>query len=329
MPVSIYEIAWIFVIYAFLGWCTEVAYAALDTGKFVNRGFLNGPMCPVYGCGVLVVIMILTPLKEHFLILFAGSVILTTVIEFITGFLLEKLFHNQWWDYSNQPFNICGYVCLKFSILWGIACTLIMDVIHPTIYELIQILPKIPGIALLVICCIVFGVDLVITVSTILKFNQRLKLLDEIAVKLKSVSNEIGENIYEGVATVIEKSDDFRETVEIKSAEFTENHGELAESFSNLKESFSEKKEEWAESLENMKNAIGEKKDGITGSIKDSLEERRAEKARLQKEYNEVLEKRNAGEKRLMKAFPAMRAKGHEESFGRLKKYLEEKRSDK
>lgn len=329
MPVSFYEVAWIFVIYAFLGWCTEVAYAALDTGKFVNRGFLNGPVCPVYGCGVLVVVVVLTPLKDRFLILFLGSVVLTTVIEFVTGFLLEKLFHNQWWDYSGQPFNVCGYICLKFSILWGIACTLIMDVIHPTIYNLIQIVPKMPGMMLLALCCIAFGVDLVITVSTILKFNERLKLLDEIAWKLKSVSNEIGENIYEGVSTVMEKGDDFKETVEIKSAEFTENYEELAESFSNLKESFTEKKEGWAESLENMKNAIGEKKDGITGSIKDSLEERRAEKAKLQKEYDQVMEKRSAGEKRLLKAFPAMKAKGHEESFHRLKKYLEEKRSEK
>ena len=145
MPVSFYEVAWIFVIYAFLGWCTEVAYAALDTGKFVNRGFLNGPVCPVYGCGVLVVIVVLTPLKENFLILFAGSFLLTSIIEFITGFLLEKLFHNQWWDYSNEHFNICGYVCLKFSILWGIACTLIMDVIHPSIYKVIKNSSKTSG----------------------------------------------------------------------------------------------------------------------------------------------------------------------------------------
>lgn len=293
MPVSFYEVAWIFVIYAFLGWCTEVAYAALDTGKFVNRGFLNGPVCPVYGCGVLVVIVVLTPLKENFLILFFGSFLLTTVIEFITGFLLEKLFHNQWWDYSNEHFNICGYVCLKFSILWGIACTLIMDVIHPTIYKVIKIVPKLPGTVILVLLCIAFAVDLIITVSTILKFNEHLKMLDELAAKLKVISNEIGENIYEGVATVVEKSDDLKETMELKSAEFSENHEELVENLVSLKNSFSDKREEFLQ---------------------------------LQAKYKEVLEKRNSGEKRLMKAFPAMKAKGHEEAYNRLKKYFEEKR---
>lgn len=296
MPISFYEVAWIFVIYAFLGWCTEVAYAALDTGRFVNRGFLNGPVCPVYGCGVLVVIVVLTPLKDNFLILFFGSFILTTVIEFITGFLLEKLFHNQWWDYSNEHFNICGYVCLKFSILWGIACTLIMDVIHPTIYKLIKIVPKLPGTIILVIICIAFAVDLIITVSTILKFNAHLKMLDEMGAKLKVLSNEIGENIYEGVTTVIEKSDDLKESMELKSAEFSENHEELVENWSNLKDSLNDKKEELRQ---------------------------------LQVKYKETLEKRNSGEKRLMKAFPAMKAKEHEDAYSKLKKYFEEKRIEK
>lgn len=296
MPVSFYEVAWIFVIYAFLGWCTEVAYAALDTGRFVNRGFLNGPVCPVYGCGVLFVIVVLTPLKDNFFILFFGSFFLTTVIEFITGFLLEKLFHNQWWDYSNEHFNICGYVCLKFSILWGIACTLVMDVIHPTIYKLIKIVPKLPGTIILVLVCIAFVADLIITVSTILKFNAHLKMLEEMGDKLKELSNEIGENIYEGVTTVVEKGDDLKETMELKSAEFSENHEELAENWSNLKNSLNDKKEELH---------------------------------RLQVKYKEVLEKRNKGEKRLMKAFPALKAKGREEAYNKLKKYFEEKRIEK
>ena len=73
MPQTFYEVAWIFVIYAFIGWCTEVAYAATEKGVFINRGFLNGPYCPIYGCGVLIVVTVLTPLKNNLLVLFAGS----------------------------------------------------------------------------------------------------------------------------------------------------------------------------------------------------------------------------------------------------------------
>ena len=238
MPVSFYEIAWIFLIYAFLGWCTEVAYAALELKQFVNRGFLNGPVCPIYGCGVLVVIVILTPLKKNFLMLFLGSVILTTVIEFSTGFLLEKLFHNQWWDYSDENFNICGYVCLKFSILWGIGCTMVMDVIHPGVYKLVKDIPRIPGTVMLSVLSVLFAADFAITFSTILKFNKHLKLMDEAAFRIREISDEIGENIYEGVTAVVEKREELKESIEIKAAELTESRDEIEERIKRLQQEF-------------------------------------------------------------------------------------------
>ena len=116
-----YQLLWIFFLYAFLGWCTEVSYAALRTGKFVNRGFLNGPVCPIYGCGVVVVLAGLEPLKGNFVLLFLGSVVLTSALEWATGFVLEKLFRQRWRDYSDKPFNLGGYICLEFSVMWGFA----------------------------------------------------------------------------------------------------------------------------------------------------------------------------------------------------------------
>ena len=107
----LYRLLWIFFIYAFLGWCTEVSYAALVTGTFVNRGFLNGPVCPIYGFGVVIVLTCLTPLAGSLPLLFLGSVVLTSALEWLTGFALEKLFHQRWWDYSDEPFNLSGYIC--------------------------------------------------------------------------------------------------------------------------------------------------------------------------------------------------------------------------
>ena len=111
-----YETLFLFFIYAFLGWCLEVAYHALVTGQFINRGFLNGPWCPVYGFGALAVLACLLPLRENQFLLFLGSVAVTSAIEWLTGFALEKLFHQHWWDYSDQPFNLNGYICLRFSL---------------------------------------------------------------------------------------------------------------------------------------------------------------------------------------------------------------------
>ena len=136
-----YETFFLFTIYAFIGWCGEVVFAAVRSGKFVNRGFLNGPVCPIYGFGAVIVIRLLTPLQKHLPFLFIGSVFLTSVLEFITGFLLEKIFHTKWWDYSKEPLNLCGYVCFKFSFAWGVACILLMRVLHPFIAQAVSWIP--------------------------------------------------------------------------------------------------------------------------------------------------------------------------------------------
>ena len=256
MPQNFYELVWIFIIYAFIGWCTEVSYAALDTGKFVNRGFLNGPYCPIYGCGVVIVVAILTPLKENLLILFAGSFLLTSVLEYITGYILEKVFHNKWWDYSDKPFNIKGYVCLKFSIYWGLACTFIMDIIHPIIYAAIRFIPFVLGVVLLSIIMSVFAADCIITVTTILKFNKRLKVMDEMAASIHRLSDEIGENIYENVTDVIEKSEKFQKT-----------HVELMDKISETKEN-----------IYGLPQTAKEKLAETTGAAKDKLSETKGAK---------------------------------------------------
>lgn len=308
MPISIYEIAWIFLIYAFLGWCCEVAYAALNTGKFVNRGFLNGPVCPVYGCGVLVVVLVLTPLKENLFILFVGSLLLTSAIEFVTGFLLEKLFHNQWWDYSDQPFNLCGYICLKFSILWGLACTFVMDIVHPMIAKAIKIFPHIPGWILLALCAAAFACDLGITVSTILKFNRCLKMMHEVGDRLHKISDEIGENIYENVTTAMERSEELKE----KSEKFLEEHEDIFD-----KAKIRESQEEIHNRIQEKKKAISEKR----AEYNEKRAQRQWEIEELSRKYKELLEKQSFGFRRLIKAFPNMISRDNNEMLQKYKNH--------
>ena len=107
---GIYEILAYFFVYGVLGWCVEVAFAAVKEGRFVNRGFLNGPICPIYGVGVVSVIFSLQGFSESLLILYLASAILVTFIEWLTGYVMDRIFHQKWWDYSGQPLNIGGYV---------------------------------------------------------------------------------------------------------------------------------------------------------------------------------------------------------------------------
>ena len=122
-----------FFIYGFMGWVIEVVYNGISDGKFINRGFLNGPICPMYGIGFYGVIIILTPFLNNFTMLFFGSMAITTLVELIAGIVLYKVFQLRWWDYSQFKFNLKGFICLRFSIYWGIACTLGLRVIQPAV----------------------------------------------------------------------------------------------------------------------------------------------------------------------------------------------------
>ena len=179
---SIYELLWLFFIYAFFGWCIEVVFCGLNEGHFINRGFLNGPVCPIYGVGGVIVVLCLTPIKDNIFLLFVGSALLTSILELITGFALDKIFHARWWDYTDMPFNIGGYICLKFSIYWGLVCIALMKGIHPVILGFVRFIPHILGLVVVVFFAAVFVADVIITVITINNLTKRVKLIDRKSV---------------------------------------------------------------------------------------------------------------------------------------------------
>lgn len=236
MPQNIYQAVWIFIIYAFLGWCSEVAFAAVNKGKFVNRGFLNGPVCPIYGVGMLIVVLCLWNLRDRPLLLFLGSALLTTALEFVTGFVLERFFHDKWWDYSDMPFNIKGYVCLKFTILWGLAASFIIGAIHRFIYMLIEKTPFALGIILLAVFSAAFIADFTVTLTALVKLPKKLKAMAEAERALRAVSDKIGENISDTTIAAKEKGEALAE----------ENKPRLEE----LKAEYEKKKKELSAMLE-------------------------------------------------------------------------------
>lgn len=189
---TLYKLMFYFFIYAFIGWCCEVAYAGVELGKFVNRGFLNGPLCPIYGFGAVIVVVCLTPFKENLFFLFVSSVILTSLLELLAGFILEKLFKTRWWDYSDTPFNIGGYICLKFSLLWGLACVFVMQIVHPAVNSLISIIPSLAGNILLAVFSAIFLTDMILTFVTAAKLTIRIKRLQHIGDAIRKSSDNIG-----------------------------------------------------------------------------------------------------------------------------------------
>ena len=216
-----YSILYFFV-YGFLGWCTEVIFAAFKQHRFVNRGFLNGPICPIYGVGVTLVIACLEAFQSNLLLLYISSVILVTVLEGVTGWAMDKLFHNKWWDYSKLPFNIGGYVCLLFSLIWGVACVFIVYFVHPLIHQVLSLIPHTAGIALIAILGIALLSDIIVTTSAIVKFNQYLERLKHITDELHAISNQIGSELYQNVMHVLDMQESSRQKLDDVKLEVSE-----------------------------------------------------------------------------------------------------------
>lgn len=219
---SIYYSILYFFVYGFLGWCTEVIFAAFKQHRFVNRGFLNGPICPIYGVGVTLVIACLETFQSNLLLLYISSVILVTVLEGVTGWAMDKLFHNKWWDYSKLPFNIGGYVCLLFSLIWGVACVFIVYFVHPLIHQVLSLIPHTAGIALIAILGIALLSDIIVTTSAIVKFNQYLERLKHITDELHAISNQIGSELYQNVMHVLDMQESSRQKLDDVKLEVSE-----------------------------------------------------------------------------------------------------------
>jgi Predicted membrane protein len=296
-----YEMFMYFFIYGFLGWCTEVAYAAVKERRFVNRGFLRGPICPIYGVGVTLVILFLEPLQENFVLLYVASVVFVTILEGVTGFVLDKVFHNKWWDYSKQPLNIGGYVCLLFSLVWGVACVLIVKFVHHIFEMGVEDFPKMAGVPLLVFFGGVLLVDIYVTATNILKMNKHLAYMEEIANELHCISNDLGTGIYKGVAEVLELGNEAKEKWQDTTAETKE----------KWKDTTAETKEKWKDATAETKK----KWQDTTTEVKEHI-------AELEKRYKELLTKPSQASKRLMKAFPTMDSRNYKQAFSDIKERI-------
>lgn len=204
----LYPQMWYFLLYAFLGWCAEVTFAAVREGRFVNRGFLNGPVCPIYGVGLVLVCCALKPLDNNIFLLYLGATLLTTALELVTGYLMEKLFRQRWWDYSGQKWNIGGYVCLSASLVWGAACVVIVRLMHPLVVGLVDLLPVQLGMPILIFLMMLLAADTAVTVVSVNHLNRRLRQLDEMGKFLKTVSDSLGENVADGAMLIKKKGED-------------------------------------------------------------------------------------------------------------------------
>ena len=275
-----------FLTYSFLGWCTEVAYQAVKKGMIINRGFLNGPVCPIYGLGVLAIFRTLEAvgdghLEEHnAFVVFIVGVFLATFIEFFGGWILDKLFHARWWDYSSQPFNIHGYICLEFSIIWGLGILLVVRGINPAVTYVLDLIPRRIGWILIVLLSMLFIADVIISVMVMAGLNKRMAEIDEMREKMRVVSNDLSEHIGSKALETAQRVDEAKVQTALAKAE-AKDQMDLA------KAEYDSRKAELEQKRRNL--------------------------------IETVLRSKHFGAGRLLRAFPDMKHRDHEEMIELMK----------
>ena len=186
-----------FIIYSFVGWILESVYKSMGQRKLVNSGFLIGPVCPIYGTGAILMILTLSSLKNNPILLFISAFFILSILEYVVGFLLEKIFKTKYWDYSNLKFNIKGRVCLKNSIYWGLLGVIFICFINPVVETHIKYIAMPILVYSEMLIGIWMAVDIVISVNEITSFETITNKINELSETIKEKIED--ENYMENV----------------------------------------------------------------------------------------------------------------------------------
>lgn len=191
MECTIFNIWTYFIIYSIAGWALESVYRSFCEKKFINTGFLNGPFCPIYGIGAIIMILFLEQFKDNVLILFGISFFVLSLWEYVVGVLLEKIFKTKYWDYSDHKINIKGRVCLFNSICWGVLGVLFIKYIHPYVENNIELINPYILKTIIYIITIIFLIDTIISIVSIKNIKTALQKIEELNNQIKDKLEEV------------------------------------------------------------------------------------------------------------------------------------------
>ena len=287
-----FQICLYFLVYSFGGWVVEVVYHAVALGKVVNRGFLNGPVCPVYGFGVLSVFAMLNTIQSggHQMsegMIFVFGFVLATAVELIAGWLLDVCFHARWWDYSNKPLNFHGYICLEFSLIWGLAIVMVVKVFQKYVESQASHTPATWEWVVVAVLYAVYLTDFIVTVAVIRGLNKKLTRLDKVSSDLRIVSDKLSDTLATTTIDTAQKVGEGKVQAALAKAEFL---------------------------------------DATAAQKEKSIEMLRVKRAELQAQFDElsnsITNHTIVGQGRIIKAFPKMKHRDYSELIQELKKRL-------
>ena len=212
MIYNTYELIWLFLIYSFLGWMLETILAATEQRRFVNRGLINGPLCTIYG--VPIVILTIFGQELPLFWLFLGAMIVATVTEWISGHMIERFYHERWWDYSDIKWNLDGYICLPASLVWGVLGTISMRWGNGLLIRLYGFLPEGIGHLLVWILAGMLVLDATATIFALSGIGRSTQKWEAVDSWFTSISLRIGQWLYGHVDRRIHRA--YPKTVQVE-----------------------------------------------------------------------------------------------------------------
>ncbi len=285
---TLYQLLWYFLTYAFLGWCMEVVFCSITEGHVVNRGFLNGPVCPIYGFGMLGILLLLRPLLAvndlaHNVTLYVCGMVLASTVEYLVGWGMLKLFHARWWDYRDKKFNWNGFICLSISLCWGLGTLVACRILHPLVHTVtISLLPKGLGIWVLAALLILFAIDTIVSVRTAIHMDRDLAELDRIAHRMEALSEKMSADIGSRALETDQRMDYARLQAKLASYELRD----------------------------------------AADQLEDAAADRRAALEQRSQELRTRLMQEHSGTRRLLRAFPHLDADERHDIFQQLREDL-------
>ena len=187
------------IIYSFFGWVWETCYVSVKSGKFVNRGFINGPLCTIYGFGAVSVYVILRPFSDNLLYLYLGGVVVATALEYVTAVLMESIFHTSWWDYSDNKFNFQGRICLGASLGWGAFTVILFKVLHPLVQSIVILYPVYVGEIGICVIGVGYVVDFAFSAAAAFRIHEKLPVIE---AAMEQAKGEMLVKMHEKIASV-------------------------------------------------------------------------------------------------------------------------------
>lgn len=234
-----------FYIYCFAGWIFESTYVSIRTGRFVNRGFLRLPMLPLYGTGAVMMLWVSLPVQDHMILVYLSGVLAATALEYVTGWAMERLFKVKYWDYSNQKYNLNGYICLTSSIAWGFLTILLTEVLHPPVERLLFRLPVPLAVGGVCFITVIFLYDTVQSVRDALALGRALEAMTRLKAELDDVQVQLALL----KAETVQRMADYREETADRMMQLRD---ETAERVAQLRD-------ETAERMEQLRDGTAER----------------------------------------------------------------------